>query len=469
VKNIHSLTSPTIGKDVKAMSQEHDVVFIGAGHNGLTAAGYLAKAGVDVCLVEKESLVGGAVTTQEVTLPGFKHDLGGMAHAFIQSNPLITGDELELQSRFGLKYIYPEAPYATVFPDETALVIYADLDRTCQSIAQFSEHDADAYRRFYEMSQPLVSLLTTGLFAPPPSYGTLMAQLDQSPIGQELIRSMSMSAYDIVNLWFEHDKTKLHLTKYVTQPLVAPEESGSSIYLFLLVPLMHQYPQGLPEGGSGMLTQALARCVEAHGGTILLDSAVTKVDVQGGRAVGVTLASGESVRARKAVVSNVDPRVLFTEWVAPELTDPDLRRQLANIRDPSFCGIMQHIALNEAPNFKAGPEVATGYCMEPVPWLEDFRRLFDDLRYTASRRGPRRPWSCASRSTTPLVHPRASTPSTCGITSPGISRTVDRSDGTPSRRRSPTMCSRRYVATRPTWARRTSWRGSSIRRSTMRV
>lgn len=363
------------------MAKQHDVVFIGAGHNGLTAAAYLAKAGLDVCLIEKEPVVGGAVVTRELTLPGFKHDPGGMAHAFIQANPLVLHDELELQSKFGLKYIYPEVPYATIFPDETYLPIYKDIDRTCQSIAKFSEHDAEAYRRFYLMTKPLVDLLASGLFSPPPPYGALMAQLDQSPIGQALIRSMLMSAYDIVNEWFEHPKTKLHLLKYVTEPMVGPEEMGSAIYLFLLVPFMHQYPQGLPEGGSGMLTQALARCVEAYGGTILTDSEVVKVDLKGGRATGVLLKTGEEILARRAVVSNVDPRVLFGKWIAEEAIEPDLHRRIESIHDPSYDGMMQHIALNEAPKFKAGPEVSKAYCMEPVPWLEEYRRIFDDLRY----------------------------------------------------------------------------------------
>jgi phytoene dehydrogenase-like protein len=363
------------------MAREHDVVFIGAGHNGLTAAAYLAKAGLDVCLVEQEPIVGGAVSTRELTLPGFKHDPGGMAHAFIQANPLILHDELELQSKFGLKYIYPEVPFATIYEDETYLPIYKDVDKTCQAIARFSQHDADAYRRFYDMTKPLVDLLAGGLFSPPPPFGALMAQLDQSPIGQELIRSMLMSAYDIVNLWFEHEKTKLHLLKFVTEPMVGPEEMGSAIYLFLLVPFSHQYPMGLPEGGSGMLTQALARCIESYGGTILLKTKVRKVDLRGGRATGVLLESGEEILARKAVVSNVDPRVLFADWLDREAISPELRHKVETIRDPSYDGIMQHIALNEPPVFKAGPDVNKAYCMEPVPTLEAYRRIYDDLRY----------------------------------------------------------------------------------------
>ena len=163
---------------------EYDVVVIGAGHNGLIVAGYLAKAGVSVCVVEKADFVGGAVNTLEVTKPGFKHDTGGTWHGLIQSNPLITNDELGLTSKYGLKYLHPETLMANVFPDDTAIIQYKDVDKTCQSIAQFSEHDADAYRRFYEYSRKFASMLIMGTFSPPPPFGAFVSQLDSSPEGQ---------------------------------------------------------------------------------------------------------------------------------------------------------------------------------------------------------------------------------------------------------------------------------------------
>lgn len=363
------------------MDREHDIVFIGAGHNALTAAAYLAKAGLDVCLLEKESIAGGAVTTEEITLPGFKHDLGGTTHGLIQANPMLINDELELVSRFGLKYIYPEVQWSAIFPDDTVLLAYGDLDKTCESIAKFSQHDAEAYRRFVEMTTPMVGLLGGGMFAPPPSYGGLMAQLDSYPMGQELIRAMQMSAKDVVDEWFEDERTKTYCLKLCTEPMVAPEVAGSAVYLFLLVPFMHNHPSGIPEGGSGELTKALARAVEAYGGTIVLDAEVTGVDVEGGRATAARLASGERVVGRRAVVSSVDPRVLFADWVDEQHTTPEFRRKVSNIHDPNFAGMMQHIALNEAPKFKAGPDATKGLGIEPLPWLEDYRTIYDDLRY----------------------------------------------------------------------------------------
>lgn len=362
------------------MSQQYDVVVIGAGHNGLTVAAYLAKAGLNVCVVERNSYIGGATATVEVTLPGFKHEMGGINHATIMANPMIVHDELGLKSKYGLKYIVPKISVASLFPDDTAFCLYADFEKTCESIAKFSEHDADAYRRFYEMSKPMIPMLMNGMFNAPPPFGALIAQLDQTAIGQELVRSMMMSAYDIVNQWFEHPKTKLKLMKYTSELTVGPEERGTAIYLFVLIPMSHMYPCALPEGGSGMLATALARCVEAHGGTVRVKSEVKRIKTSAGRASSVVLASGEEVAARKAIVANVDARVTLLELLEDGLSD-DLKQKVQRIQDPSFCGLLQAIALNEAPKYRAGKEIQEAIVAEVLPWMDDFRRMFDDLRY----------------------------------------------------------------------------------------
>ena len=359
---------------------QHDVIVIGAGHNGLTVAAYLAKAGLDVCVLEMNSYLGGATSTEEITLPGFKHELGGIDHALIQANPLILHDELGLKSKYGLKYINPSLSVVNIFPDDTSMGLYPDLDKTCESIAQYSQKDADAYRRFFEMSRPMVDMLVGSMFNAPPPFGALMAQLDQSPIGQELIRSLMMSAYDVINQWFEHPKTKLKLLKYMSEPLVGPEERGTAIYLFVLIPMNHTYPLGLAEGGSGMLAKALARCVEAHGGTVKVNSKVTTIKTTGGRASSVVLASGEEIKAKKAIVANVDARVTMLQLLEGNL-DAELKKKIERIQDPTFTGVLQAIALNNAPEYKAGKKVGEAFIVEPLPWLEDLRRMFDDLRY----------------------------------------------------------------------------------------
>ena len=128
----------------------YDIVVMGAGHNGLVAAAYLAKAGKKVLVLERQGFPGGGVVTREINTPGYKHDLHSSVHIMIQGNPMITQDELGLISRFGLKYNYSDVPHASIFPGNETLITYKDLDRTCQGIARLNAKDAETYRFFAE-------------------------------------------------------------------------------------------------------------------------------------------------------------------------------------------------------------------------------------------------------------------------------------------------------------------------------
>src|SRR3984893_8688729 len=113
------------------MANTYDVVAMGAGHNGLVAAAYLAKAGKKVLVLERKPRPGGGVVTREINTPGYGHDEHSSVHIMIQGTPMIRQDELGLQSRFGLEYRY-NIPYAMIFPDQSTLVAYRDLDKTCE-------------------------------------------------------------------------------------------------------------------------------------------------------------------------------------------------------------------------------------------------------------------------------------------------------------------------------------------------
>ena len=111
------------------MAQQWDVVVVGSGHNGLVAAGYLAKAGKTVCVLERNAWFGGGCVTRELTVPGFRHDQHSMAHIFIQANPLLKDDELGLKSKYGLEYLYPDTPMISVFEDGTTIGQHRDQRR----------------------------------------------------------------------------------------------------------------------------------------------------------------------------------------------------------------------------------------------------------------------------------------------------------------------------------------------------
>ncbi|HMN14495.1 MAG TPA: NAD(P)-binding protein, partial [Bellilinea sp.] len=142
------------------MMVEHEVLVIGAGHNELAVAAYLAKAGVDVGVLERRDFVGGGTQTREVSLPGFKQETDSVVHIMIQSNPMLLNDELGLKSKYGLEYIYPDVQYGNVFPDGSSFCIYPEVEKTCESIGKISPRDADNYMRFFEYSRTVLDFIT---------------------------------------------------------------------------------------------------------------------------------------------------------------------------------------------------------------------------------------------------------------------------------------------------------------------
>lgn len=367
------------------MSGRYDVVVVGSGHNGLIAAAFLAKAGKRVLVLERNPHLGGGVVTSEIAAPGYLHDWHSAVHVLIQANPLIRNDELELQSRFGLKYVYPDAIVSTVFDDGDCIVTYADLDATCQSIARVSPRDAETYRDFVGRSAQLLPLMMQGMFVPPPPQGAFWALLDQSDEGRMLMHVMQKSMLDIVEEQFVHEKVKIHLLKCAAELLIGPDEKGTGAFVFNMAGFAHTFPWGVPVGGSGALVAALARCLEAHGAEFRTEAEVERVTATGGQVTGVRLAGGETIEAG-LVIGQIHP------WLLGELVeglDPAIARRAGQTKAAGFTLMSSMYALTEAPRFAAPPEAARVALMNFAPAsLESYLRVFDDLRYGDLPRSP---------------------------------------------------------------------------------
>lgn len=359
---------------------QHDVVVMGAGHNGLVAAAYLAKAGKKVLVLERKPHYGGGVSTRELTLPGYRHDEHSTVHIMLQGNPLIRDDELGLIGEFGLKYHYPELPWATVFEDGRVIHGWKDLDRTCEGIATFSARDAEAYRKFVQASQSVLPILTAGLYSPPSPLGAFTAMMDQSDEGRFLLDVMSRSALDVCERYFESDLLKLHIVRMVTENLQMPDELGTGMGAFLMPGIIHTWGVSQPVGGSGELSRALVRCIEHYGGEVRCDSEVKRVLVSSGRATGLELDTGESFTAKDGVIGAIHPHVLrqFVEGV-PE---PVLERA-ENVTPSTFSLLLQHMALKERALLKA--EEGEGAVMTELVADDNLSALLQD--YDELRRG----------------------------------------------------------------------------------
>jgi phytoene dehydrogenase-like protein len=284
------------------MPEQFDIVVAGAGHNSLITAAYLAKAGYRCLVLEGRPIVGGGVKSAHLTLEGFVHDVCSSAHNGVVGNPLIRNDELKLGD-YGLEYIYPDPVFHMPFLDGSYLTQWRDLDRTCAEFAKFSKKDGEAYRRMiteYETVKPLLGQVT---FSPVGFGKPLSELLAAHPHGKIWQRRLAMSAWEILSETFEDDHCRAFMMgcPFSLQPVLAPASAHSAY-----IPL-HQQRQSrpLPKGGSGALTVALSRLIEAHQGTILTNKWVTAFIIENGRCMGVECADGSSYRAEKAVVSTI--------------------------------------------------------------------------------------------------------------------------------------------------------------------
>lgn len=330
-----------------------EVIVVGGGSNGLSAAAYLANAGTDVLVLEARDFYGGGVITREDSYPGFKGDQAGTVHIFMQTHPLILEDELQLMSKYGLEYIKPENLLSVIFPDDTYLTFYKDLDKTCESIAQYSEKDAIAYRKFYEWGMENLDMLIKGLHSPGAPFGQLVTMLNSSEPGRELCRAIFTSAHDLALQWFESPQLINAMDRWASENMADPRVDGSGVNLLLMIPVLHKYGMAYPIGGSGKLSDALVDCIKDHGGAVRCNAYVKEFIIENSKCVGVKLTDGEEIRASKAVISSIGIRQM-DESMLSDSAPEEYYRSLRNIRDQQFMPFNQNLALDVVPEYTAG-------------------------------------------------------------------------------------------------------------------
>jgi len=355
-----------------------DIIAVGSGHNGLVAAAYLAAAGRKVLVLERNSWLGGGVVSRELTLPGFRHDQHSMSHIFIQANPLLKNDELGLKSRYGLEYIFPQAPMMSVFEDGSTLTLYRDRERSAAEIAKFSRRDADAFRRMSVQAAAWLPMIAASLYSPPAPVGATHAMFDQSREGRELWRVIQMSSHDLLCGLFEHEQVRMHFARVAGENLVSPDEKATAIGVYVFLGFLESCGFGVARGGAGRLTDALVACIRDHGGEVVAEADVARIKVSNGRATGVETVDGRSFAALDAVIGAIHPHLLGGMI---DGMDSRARADAEATHISAAACITVHAALAEPLRFRTRDPVAA-VMVEMLPMsYETLRRDFDELRY----------------------------------------------------------------------------------------
>jgi phytoene dehydrogenase-like protein len=331
----------------EASSTDHfDVVVAGAGHNSLVAAAYLAKAGYRCLVLEGRPTVGGGVKTAEVVLRGFKEDLCSTAHGGIQANPLLRNDELRLRD-FGLEYIDPDPIMHIHFVDGSYLTQWRDVDRTCDEIARFSKKDADTYQRMLAEYESIAPILESVRFAPVGSVKPVSQQLASHPQGKLWQRRLAMSGYDLVRELYEDDHLRTFILALGHLGAVPPGDPMTGGEAFAMA--AQQKGRPIPKGGSGELTQALARFIEAHNGVVLTNKPVVRLIIESGECTGVECADGSAYRARKAMLSTIHVKHLI-EMAPQQLWGEEFLAGM-ELFEPEHAMFSAHYATTEPPKY----------------------------------------------------------------------------------------------------------------------
>ena len=359
-----------------------DIIIIGSGHNGLVAGAYLACAGKRVLVLERNEWHGGGVVSRELTLPGFTHDQHSMSHIFIQGNPLLLNDDLGLKSKYGLRYVFPDTPMMSVWEDGATLPLHRDPARSAAAIAHFSQKDANTFLEMSRQAAEWLPMIQAGLYSPPMPLGAQTAMMDQSAEGREIMRTMGVSTFHLMDELFEHDKVKAHFGRVAGENLVSPDEKATGIGAYVFLGFLEKFGFGVPVGGSGSLTAALIACIEDHGGTVQSGKVVREVVTDGSKACGVVLDDGSRLSCTDGIIGAIHPHVLPD--MVPSLPASVARNARRTHITDAACFTV-HAALDGPLRFKAknadGSDLsAVMYELMPAEY-EDMRRAFDELRY----------------------------------------------------------------------------------------
>jgi phytoene dehydrogenase-like protein len=357
----------------------YDVIVVGAGHNGLVAGAYLAKAGLKTLILERRGVVGGACVTEEV-LPGFR--VSSLSYTCGLFRPEIK-EELQL-ARFGLEEHVHDPALFLPFPDRRYMLWRPDSAWNVREVAKFSEADAEALPKYEAFWEQFGELVEPTLLAPPVSLADL-AQLVTTPEAEDFIRkTLLMSVQDVLDDFFESDEVKVSLgTSAVSGTLAGPRTPGTAFVLghhSLGTINGKKGVWGWAKGGMGGITEATAKAARHFGAEVRVRAGVVRLRIRDRTCAGVELEDGTQIES-KVVLSNLDPKRTFLGIVGKEHLPADFAHAIERYRmEPSSFKL--NLALKELPDFSAirGTNLQFHHkgIVDIAPSLDYLERAYED-------------------------------------------------------------------------------------------
>ena len=357
----------------------YDAIVIGAGHNGLAAAIHLAARGWKVAVIEQAAEAGGAVKTRELTQPGFRHDVAAMNLSMFAGSPFLAAYREPL-TRHGLGFVPAPDCFASAFPDGSWLGVSSDMETTVARIAAVSTADAEAWRRmageFGRDAEHIFGLL-----------GSPMPSLHAAKVAWKAYRARGAgwfadtarlalsSPRDFLDARFRSDKVKAMLAAWGMHLDFSPDTAGGALFPYLESMADQAFGMVIGAGGADTMVKAMVSYLKELGGEIRLGASVEEIVTTDGRAASVRLAGGDTLQARRAVIANAHPKLVFGKLVAPDAARDGYDRKVAGFRAGPGA-MMVHFALSGLPDWTAGAELKRFAYVHLAPSMEMMARTY---------------------------------------------------------------------------------------------
>ena len=351
----------------------YEAVIVGAGHNGLTCACYLAKAGLKVLVLEQYSDIGDMTISEEIAAPGFLSDIHASGYLVAKLNP--GPQELDLAAH-GLELITPDPNWAQVYPDGRALAIGRDVETTIKGFAQFSAKDGETWRALYDKYLAAKPAITAGMNSAPPS----LAQEFAGPAAIDDYRFQSQSARSWADENFESPEIRNFFACCALHACLAPDDALGGQFAWLFAAAVQDVGVSVVRGGMHHVSRALASVLQSHGGEIRTDASVSEIECENGRAKAVRLASGERIAVEGVVASNVDPKHFALDLLGETTLGPAITEKI-NHYDWGQSFFVIFAALDRPVPYRAGVAAdQAGYVHAAGQTLDDLAVMFAQAR-----------------------------------------------------------------------------------------
>jgi len=363
-----------------------DVVIVGGGNNGLGAGAFLSKAGLSCVVLEALGVPGGGATTEEVTLPGFKHNL----HACFMLVIYEVFRQLQLD-RYGCHIYESEGGSWNVYEDGTCLRMTADMDEMVANVAKFNKHDAQTWRDMATYFKDTAPMWNVGILPVRGLVPSIPFQvLETSVEGRDLLQMIQNSARNVVESLFEDEHIKASLYTYVNQATELPDDvmGTGALVVLRFAQWGSRTPNsgaGIAVGGTGTITRAMQRIIEENKGSVRTNTKVVQIKVDNGLAKSAVTEDGTEFIARKAMISGVNHQIALLDLIGEEHLEPRLAAKIKRWRRGEQVLFTPHLAFDEPLVWKCSdqyPEIQTdgwGVAVYPDP-PDSFASEFEDIR-----------------------------------------------------------------------------------------